>query len=748
MKTLVVAFFFYLSAFAEKPSPVTLDSAKVPQLPQWAIEHTGFPKSGSPLQMQRAEYLQKRFAECVRQGDAAIKQFPKLGAWISRLQLKCANEAWAENPKANIETSAVVDRVVRNPAWLGEGAARTALRSEFTKLLPVKFLYDVKVAKAKAWKTFSYVLKYEADISVDERADVYTAAAEMAQAEQNFELALQYHERSHALRAAKSSLEKITALRARLGLPASPSKPAWKTVADAEYTAEELQLYSRATEGFKSGDSLVALDDALKFLRLYPGSHRAAEINEKTIEQFLTLMSKDDDKSVAARENYLNELGRAHPQRKLEWGKKCLSRGYFKEALALVEPTLRFFEDSPNAGAALEVVARSAWHGGQDALIKKYMPMVFEKAAGTGLSAEMMLAAGLWEYSQKNYSQSAFHLERLLMNAHGESVEVTARYWLWRAHQGVSKQPQANEQLEILLGRFPFSYYGLRARAESQEKLAWEFKSFGKQVKVYMTPEQKQGLELATTLLHAGWWEEAQAQLREIPSPQTPEARAVWALYQAAAWDSSRATQAIHESWDLVPDLRQPPFVTAVFPTRFNELISKNAAAVGLHPVLVRSLIKQESAFMPNAVSSSNALGLMQLLPATAKEVAQGLGRKNLVNTEVFRPELNIQLGTTYLKQMLTKFNGQVPLALAAYNAGPTRFGRWLSADERRKALVQGALSPVDEEMAWEQMPWSETRGYVKSILRNAWMYELIAKGQVQLDRPTWKSLVLEAKTQ
>jgi soluble lytic murein transglycosylase len=134
----------------------------------------------------------------------------------------------------------------------------------------------------------------------------------------------------------------------------------------------------------------------------------------------------------------------------------------------------------------------------------------------------------------------------------------------------------------------------------------------------------------------------------------------------------------------------------------------------GLETDLVLALIRQESAFDTRAVSRSGARGLMQLMPATARELAQAEALP-LASDDLHRPEINIRLATRYLRQVLDMFEGNVELALAGYNAGPYRIRRWWNE--------AGPSRRVDRFI--EELPIEEPRVYVKRILLLSDTYRL-----------------------
>lgn len=149
-----------------------------------------------------------------------------------------------------------------------------------------------------------------------------------------------------------------------------------------------------------------------------------------------------------------------------------------------------------------------------------------------------------------------------------------------------------------------------------------------------------------------------------------------------------------------------------LYPQPYLELVSKVLKNEELDPIVVLSLIRQESVFNPEARSPVGARGLMQLMPKTAKRFRRSVREKQLSN-----PSLNIELGTKYFKALMKRYDGNLVYVLAAYNAGEARVERWKN---------QYFLTDESILKNIEAIPFLETRNYVKLIFRNIFFYKLL----------------------
>ena len=159
----------------------------------------------------------------------------------------------------------------------------------------------------------------------------------------------------------------------------------------------------------------------------------------------------------------------------------------------------------------------------------------------------------------------------------------------------------------------------------------------------------------------------------------------------------------------------EPPWYARLwYPLRYTSIVRAHSANYDINPALLAAVIEQESKFRADAKSSAGAIGLMQLLPATAKGIAIHTGGSKFVVSDLYNPEINIRYGAWYLHHLMQKY-GNEETALAAYNAGQQNVDSW-------RAQGQG-------------IQFAETRAYVdkverlKGIYRRAYKNELGLKG-------------------
>lgn len=153
-----------------------------------------------------------------------------------------------------------------------------------------------------------------------------------------------------------------------------------------------------------------------------------------------------------------------------------------------------------------------------------------------------------------------------------------------------------------------------------------------------------------------------------------------------------------------------------LYPVYFGTIIEQEAYRNRLDPFIIQALMRQESYFDERAVSVSDARGLMQLLPSTAREVAGWEGMRGFRTSQLFDPATNVRLGSRYLAYLHKTFDGNSMPAVGAYNGGPGAMGRWV----RNSAHFHS-----DPDMFVETIPYEQTRNYIKHVFGGWWSYNL-----------------------
>ncbi|NWG14394.1 MAG: transglycosylase SLT domain-containing protein [Acidobacteria bacterium] len=232
-------------------------------------------------------------------------------------------------------------------------------------------------------------------------------------------------------------------------------------------------------------------------------------------------------------------------------------------------------------------------------------------------------------------------------------------------------------------------------------------------------------IERARQLVMAGLPEEALEELR-IAAERFPEEKSV--PYVAARIHERRgdSPSAIGALYSVLPGYALSPvgclpheIREILFPLRYLDIVHVHSTARGLEPSLVLAIIRQESAFKEDARSTANARGLMQILPSTGRRLARQAALRGYSVRKLYEAATNIDLGTRYLSDLLRMFGGKIELALAAYNAGENRVQRWRTQ-----------FGDADMPLFVEQVPFTETRDYLRQVLTHRAHYRTLLKAE------------------
>ena len=314
------------------------------------------------------------------------------------------------------------------------------------------------------------------------------------------------------------------------------------------------------------------------------------------------------------------------------------------------------------------------------------------------------------------------------LSMYPNSAEVpNAIYWLGRMAESEGDKKLARSYYQKLADNYRYFYYANLARGRMagvggetvDPPLLESLPRPATPPHDWDPPADNVRAQKAQLLANAALYDFAVAEM-QAASPGSPpwEAKSVAEIYN----EQGSYIRAIETLKRAVPgyfaaDIPQipRPVWEGLFPRPFWPELTRDAAANQLDPHIVASLIRQESEFNPSAISTANAMGLMQLLPSVGKGLAKQMKIKHFSPDELLVADTNLRLGTRYFRQMVDHFGGQVEYALAAYNAGEDRVDDW------RK---NGNFADVEEFV--ESIPFTQTREYVQAIMRNAVIYKLL----------------------
>ena len=320
------------------------------------------------------------------------------------------------------------------------------------------------------------------------------------------------------------------------------------------------------------------------------------------------------------------------------------------------------------------------------------------------------------------------------------TLQAQLEYWLGKAMPAGSAEAQ--DAFNRSAAAAPESFYGLRAQeqistgtlsmaalpprgtswlalstSDQQERAGWF-------AALKLTPDQAAQdvsalLRRADTLLDLGLRAEASWEIDGV-AQQYAQARDIAHLSAVADWtlqrDQPQLTLRIGKQMRDLVGLNGLPraLQRLVYPAGWGDLVAEQAATYGIDPLLMLALMRQESSFDPRAQSGAQAMGLTQVVPSTARNIASRLGDDDFVLRDLFKPTVSIEFGTWLLQELLGQYRGRVFPTLAAYDAGGGNVARWLQR------------YGDDPDVLVEQIPFAETQTYLRIVYDNYWHYEAL----------------------
>ncbi|HLF27840.1 MAG TPA: tetratricopeptide repeat protein [Anaerolineae bacterium] len=478
-------------------------------------------------------------------------------------------------------------------------------------------------------------------------------------------------------------------------------------------------------------DSTADHADAHFYLAM---SYRAADNTPAALRQFDTLIEDHPDSQF---------WGQA-------WIEKAIAQSLGGELDAAIETLTRFAEDYPSAALAPNALLRAG--------------LLLERAGEYGRAAEMygdvqatfpsdpaapdaLFAAGVNAYRDDD-TRLALSAWQSLSNTHASADPYPAAL-LWQGKLALNTDDRAKAQalLDTAAQARPFSYYSIRAaelrdnlpilqslpfnlqfdaEAERAEAEAWLTGWIGQET------ESEISLEIPQSVLDDGRYQRG-AELWRLG--RLDQAKSEFEGLRAAVKDDPIALYALSLYWRDIGLYRSslmaaarliaispagtapaaPAFIARLaYPTYYADLVVPEADARGLDPLLVFSIIRQESLFEGIATSSAFANGLMQIIPSTGEEIATALNWPNYRTAELYKPYVSVVFGAYYLARQRDYLEGDLYAALAAYNGGPGNAVRW-------HEIAHG-----DPDLFLETITLNETRTYLLRIREHLAMYQLL----------------------
>ena len=468
----------------------------------------------------------------------------------------------------------------------------------------------------------------------------------------------------------------------------------------APYSRED--LFRRASTLF----DLRQYDAALVALDSIPAGFGNEELTSRiSLKKGQTLFKLRRYQDAA---EHLNKLGKSSTSAlrddTLYWYSRSLEKiGKEEDAVRYFLSVTDTFPRSPLADDALMQAALIRKDQGNTAQALS----ILERLLSTYPQSELKQRA-LWETGWSRYLSGSYQAaaEKFRLLAESPEQREKALYWLGRSYDAAGNRENGKTVFTMLYNEYPAGFYTVKylKAAESSDKIA-SSDDFTQAIPV------PAGHERIKALITLGMVDEAHTELaaeRKKQGKQNSSLGLARLYLEMGDYKTPMGLIKQESLTAITPDNLR--LWNLSYPLPYRETVLEQARRNGIAQSLVYAVIRAESSFSPTVHSPVGAVGLMQLMPATAKQVSGKGGAFN--QAELTRPDFNISCGTQHLKDLLKQHDNSLVLAVAAYNAGSTPVTRW-----RKK------FGTLREDEFIENIPYAETRDYVKKVLSGALLY-------------------------
>ena len=661
-----------LALAAITPELISRRSAHpAPSASQPPIEATIVDTGGLAIARRAIElHAQKKYAEARGQYDLAAQRLPSIADWL---------DVFAASSSSYLgDTVDVTRRLADEDPALTEFAWRTPIRARLVAGDTAGALAEARAAtesgslskRATAWYVISEIAR-DGGRRAEQRAALLRA----------LQMAPGSDAAADAARILTQFSDLASAERLMVGRALMAAGETRRAIKDLRtYLAASSDAQQRAAVQYEIGRALFNLGE-------YPAAARELIAIPASSER------APDARFLAARAEHRAKAGSGNAR--------------FK----------RIAETWPASGAAtrsLFYLADLAQDNGNLAEAISYFRRAGAKSAPTEDVAEALMRLGAILYTQNKFEDAARVFDGYRARFKSGTYYEQATYWAAEAHAKAGNQEVARERLNAVDAKRSLSFYDIRA-SEQLKHDPLEHLGNGPDHNPELRKAVEPALDRWALLRELDWNVAAATELSRLRRRYTGKTDA---LYEIAEGMQIRGQA--NAAINLGNEIRQQGtlnkrLLRILYPWPYRELIEQQSKARGLDPYFVAALMRQESWFNPRAISGAGAVGLMQIMPATGRQLARGEDVGVISVEKLQDPAVNIRLGTKFLADIMSTYGSRSDAVLAAYNAGPSRMDRWRKFPEF-----------ADRDLFAERIPYDETRNYVKVIRVNTSIYRAL----------------------